>query len=185
MKHIQSLICTLVLLLFNLVFSQISYAHVMVAQHGSLNIVDNGAFMVISLPVTAFKNVDDDNDGKLSAEEFSLHRANIASTVHEKITLSDNGNKIALQGMMLSPVNSHHTLQKPSSQLIVMGRYTLSSHNSQLQFEVDLFGVSPAEKEMKVTVTKKQNESREVIKLSPQQTNVSLFSTATLTLAKK
>lgn len=157
----------------------------MVAQHGSLNIVDDGVFMVISLPVTAFKNVDDDNDSKLSAEEFSLHRASIASTVHEKIILSEKGRKIALQGMMLSPVNSHHSLQTPSSQLIVMGRYTLVSPDNDLQFEVDLFGTSPSEQIVEVIATKKQNESRQVIKLSPQQTYVSLFANETLTLAKK
>jgi hypothetical protein len=176
MKTLQSLMCTSALLLVNLVCPQISYAHVMVAQHGSLNIVDDGVFMVISLPVTAFKNVDDDNDGKLSNEEFSRHRPSIASTVHEKITLSDKGGKIALQGMMLAPVTSHHSLQTPSSQLIVMGRYTLGSQISELQFGVDLFGVSQAEKIMEVTVTKKQSESREVIKLSPQKKHVSLFS---------
>ena len=185
MKTLQSVIYTSVLLLVNLAFSPISDAHVMVAQHGSLNIVDDGVFMVISLPVTAFKNVDDDNDGKLSAEEFSLHRANIASTVHEKITLSEKGRKITLQGMMLAPVTSHHSLQTPSSQLIVMGRYTLGSQISELQFEVDLFGVSQSEKIMEVTVTKKQSDHREVIKLSPQKKHVSLFSNETLTLAKK
>ncbi|MFT5297230.1 MAG: hypothetical protein ACI9YH_003261 [Colwellia sp.] len=185
MKTLQSVIYTSVLLLVNLAFSPISDAHVMVAQHGSLNIVDDGVFMVISLPVTAFKNVDDDNDGKLSAEEFSLHRANIASTVHEKITLSEKGRKITLQGMMLAPVTSHHSLQTPSSQLIVMGRYSLVSPNNDLQFEIDLFGESPAEQRIEITATKKQNESRQIIKLSPQQTNVSLFSNETLTLAKK
>ncbi|NQZ88459.1 MAG: hypothetical protein HRT54_12880 [Colwellia sp.] len=185
MKYRQNVICTAVLMLVTLTFSPGVFAHVMVAQQGSLNIVDDGVFMVISLPVTAFKNIDNDNDGKLSAEEFELHRASIASTVHEKITLTEKGQKIALQGMMLAPVTSHHSLQTPSSQLIVMGRYTLVSPNNDLQFEVDLFGTSPAEQIIEITATKKQNESKQVIKLSPQQTNVSLFSDETLTLAKK
>jgi len=185
MKYLQSVICTSVLILVILTFSSGSFAHVMVAQHGSLNIVDDGVFMVISLPVTAFKSIDNDNDGKLSAEEFSLHRESIASTVHEKITLSEKGKKIALQGMMLAPVTSHHALQTPSSQLIIMGRYTLVSPNNDLQFEVDLFGTSPAEQIIELTATKKQNASRQVVKLSPQQMSVSLFSNETLSLAKK
>ena len=185
MKTLQNVIYTSVLLLVHLLFSPISFAHVMVAQHGSLNVVDDGVFMVISLPVTAFKNVDDDNDGKLSAEEFSLHRTSIASKVHEKITLIEKGRKITLQGMMLAPVTSHHSLQTPSSQLIVMGRYTIVSPNSELLFEVDLFGTYPTEQIMEVTATKKQNDRRQVIKLSPKQMNVSLFSNETLTLAKK
>jgi hypothetical protein len=157
----------------------------MVAQHGSLNIVDNGVFMVISLPVTAFKNVDDDNDGKLSNEEFSRHRPSIASTVHEKITLSENGRKITLQGMMLAPVTSHHSLQTPSSQLIVMGRYTIVSPNSDLRYEIELFGTMPPEKTLEITVTNKQYNNKQVLKLSPKKTTASLFQSERATLDKK
>jgi hypothetical protein len=42
-----------------------AYAHLMVAQRGTLNLVDNGAFMVISLPVTALAGTDDDGDSRL------------------------------------------------------------------------------------------------------------------------
>ena len=185
MKILQNMVCTMVLLLVNLVFSTVSYAHVMVAQHGSLNIVDDGVFMVISLPVSAFENIDDDNDGKLSAEEFTQHRSRIASTVHEKIILSDINGKASLQGMMLAPVTSHHSPQAPASQLIVMGRYTIVSPNNELQYEVDLFGTMPSEKIIEVTVTNKQYNNKQVIKLSPKKTTASLFQSELLTLVKK
>jgi hypothetical protein len=162
----------------------------MVAQHGSLNIVDDGVFMVISLPVSAFKNIDNDNDGKLSTEEFTLHRSIIASTVHEKIILSDTNGKAALQGMMLAPVASHNSPQAPASQLIVMGRYTIVSPNSELQYKVDLFGTMPSEKTIEITVTNKQHNNKQhnnkqVIKLSPKKTTASLFQRELLALVKK
>ena len=185
MKYVQSMVCTIVLLLVNIVFSTVSYAHVMVAQHGSLNIVDNGVFMVISLPVSAFKNIDNDNDGKLSAEEFTQHRSRIASTVHEKIILTDLNGKAALQGMMLAPVTSHNAPQAPASQLIIMGRYTIVSPNSELQYEVDLFGTIPSEKIIEVTVTNRQHNNKQIIKLSPKKTTASLFQSELLTLVKK
>lgn len=140
-----------------------------------VNIVDDGIFIVISLPVSAFKNTDNDNDDKLSAEEFILHCSIIARTVHEKIILSDTKGKVTLQEMILAPVTSHHYPQAQASQLIVMGRYTIVSPNSELQYKVDLFGTMPSEKTIEITVTNKQHNNKQVIKLSPKKTTPSLF----------
>ena len=43
--------------------AQLVFAHLMVAQHGTLNIVDDSVFMVLSLPVSAFEGLDDDPAG--------------------------------------------------------------------------------------------------------------------------
>ena len=55
-----------------------AYAHMMVAQHGTLNVVNEVAFMVLSVPVSAFEGIDDDGDGQLSMEEFTQHRIAMA-----------------------------------------------------------------------------------------------------------
>jgi hypothetical protein len=52
----------------------LAHAHLMVAQHGTLNIVDDGVFMVLSLPISAFNGVDEDSNGKISMLEFNNHR---------------------------------------------------------------------------------------------------------------
>jgi len=185
MNHIKNIALTITLLSLYLMFSLPSYAHIMVAQHGSLNIVDDGAFMVISLPISAFENIDDDRDGKLSNEEFTLHRASIINAVQEKITLKDKDGKIALQGIMLSPVTSHHAPQTPASQLVVMGRYTLLYPDSELEYQVELFGETSAEKVIEITATKKHHESEQVVKLSPQKSRVILFNKDQIPLAKR
>ena len=51
--------------------------HLIVDQKGTLNFVDDGAFLVISLPVTAFEGSDDDGDGRLSFAEMARHTAAI------------------------------------------------------------------------------------------------------------
>lgn len=100
------------------------------AQHGSLNVVDEGRFMVLSIPVSAFKAIDDDKDGKLSKVELTEHRCTIAKAISEKVVLKDKRGKLSLQGMMLSSVNSHHSPKEPASQVIVMGRYSLIDSKS-------------------------------------------------------
>ena len=41
-------------------------AHLMVPENGTLNFVDDNVYVVLSLPISAFKGVDDDNDGHVS-----------------------------------------------------------------------------------------------------------------------
>ena len=61
MKNIKMGFISTVIFLSSILFSSHLYAHVMVAQHGTLNVVDNDVFMVLSLPVSAFEGVDDEN----------------------------------------------------------------------------------------------------------------------------
>jgi hypothetical protein len=64
-------------------------AHLMVAQHGTINIVGDGAFMVLSLPVSALRGVDDDGDGKLSMAEMRAHHGHIVAAVMREVRLAD------------------------------------------------------------------------------------------------
>ena len=57
----------------------------MVARHGTLNFVDDGAFMVLSLPMSAFEGIDDDGDGKVSMIEFNNHRTGIVGAVRHAV----------------------------------------------------------------------------------------------------
>jgi hypothetical protein len=98
---------TLLSLTLSLVMGPVAHAHLMVAQHGTLNIVDDGVFMVLSLPISAFDGVDDDNDGKVSMIEFNNHRAAIIESIEQNVTLGDKEGNLSLEGIMLSPVVPH------------------------------------------------------------------------------
>ena len=176
MKYRNTLSHSLFFIVLNIVFSQNSYAHMMVAQHGTLNIIDNNIFMVLSLPVSAFKGIDDDNDSKLSIEEFTTHRSKITKIIHNKVILKDKSGKLDLQGMILSPVMSHHSVNKLSSQLIIMGRFTLVDPNSALQYQVGLFGQTPDEELLEIIATRQYDKRKQVIQLSPKNSQVALFS---------
>jgi hypothetical protein len=166
---------TTFIILLSLLSSHALYAHVMVAQHGTLNVIDDGVFMVLSLPVSAFEGVDDDKDGKLSAIEFTTHRPALIKMIHSKVILKDKSGKLPLQGIILAPVTSHHSPKVPSSQLIVMGRFTLVYPNSILKYRVELFGKTTPEALLEITATRKKDGSKQVIQLSQETPNVSLF----------
>jgi hypothetical protein len=175
MKNIKNSIISVVTLLSSILLSQHASAHVMVAQHGTLNILDNGVFMVISLPITAFEGVDDDNDGKLSNIEFNKYREVMTEVIHEKIVLKDKNGKLILEDMILSPVTSHQSPKAPVSQLVVMGRYNLTDLLSQLEYTINLFGSTPSEQLLNIVATRKSDHQKKIIKLTPKNSSVSIF----------
>jgi len=163
------------LFVLNLSFAVNVNAHMMAAQHGTLNIVDGGVFMVLSLPVSAFKGVDDDSDGKLSMQEFDNHRLSISNQIENQVVLSDEQGKRPLQGMILSPVIAHDSLKGPVTQLVVMGRFKLENMKSQLKYEIGLFGDSPNEKKFEITATRKVEGIQQDFELIPKSSVFSLF----------
>jgi len=185
MNNIDKYVFKAFLMSLSMMFSLHSYAHIMVAQHGTLNVMDEGVFMVLSLPVSAFKGIDDDKDGMLSKAEFTLYRPVIASMVLEKVVLKDKNGKLPLQGMMLSPVTPHSSPNEPASQIIVMGRFALVNSNSALQYQVDLFGKAFSEQSLEITATRKMDGKKKVAVLSPKKSNASFFEGKSLYLADK
>ena len=102
-------------------------AHLMAAQKGTLNIVGNAAFLVLSVPVTAFKGVDDDGDGALSKAELALRVETIRAQVQAGVQLLGPGGALPLQLMMLDIAPPEKTPDAPASHLVVLGRFQLDS----------------------------------------------------------
>ncbi|WP_144213063.1 hypothetical protein [Shewanella donghaensis] len=173
-KLTQKVFIVTTVFIISLSYSLSSYAHMMVAQHGTINIVDDGAFMVLSLPVSAFGDIDDNKDGGLSQEEFSRHKANIIEQVSKKAVLTSEHGKQLLEGIIVSRVKEHGSLKQPSTQLIVMGRYQLSATNEPLSFSLQLFGSQFIEQQIEITATKK-GKLKHIFELNPQTVIQPLF----------
>lgn len=150
-------------------------AHLMVAQNGTVNIVGDGAFLVLSLPVSAFENVDDDGDKLLSRAEFTKHRATLMATINDKVKLLEKDDARPLQGMMLSPVAPHNNPMAATDQLIIMGRFLLANTESDFSFHLDLFGTEETEKQQKMTFTFKEKSLKNKVTFTPKKTQAALF----------
>jgi len=135
-------------------------AHLMVAQKGTLNFHGDGAYMVLSVPVSAFHGVDDDGDQRLSSAELQVHAAGIQQQVQARAQLISDGEPLALQGLMLNLSPPDDAPDAPADQLVVMGRYALGIGSagpqpSTMQFRLSLFGRAPAEQAYDITITRK------------------------------
>ncbi|MBQ4891569.1 hypothetical protein A9267_14745 [Shewanella sp. UCD-FRSSP16_17] len=149
-------------------------AHMMVAQHGTINIVDKGAFMVLSLPVSAFEGLDMDNDGKASSAELTRYKNQATELIHENVQLSDSKAKLPLQGLIIS-LASHGNPKKPSSHLIVMGKYPLDNINGELTFTNRLFGRHLSEQQMDMTITRQHDKQKQTVIIDKDQSSKTLL----------
>jgi hypothetical protein len=154
-------------LAYMLLTGPLAQAHLMVAQHGTLNIVDDGVFMAVSLPISAFYGLDDDDNGDISMVEFNNHREAIVQSIKQGVTLRDAQGNCSLEGIMLSPVVSHDRLEEPISQLAVMGRFTLNGSDDDLRFHMGLYGKQTAEQQLEMTATRIRDNSEKVFELTP------------------
>jgi HupE / UreJ protein len=133
-------------------------AHLMGAQKGTLNFSGDGAYLVLSVPVSALPGADDDGDGLLSVSELRAHAATITHAVQAGLVLSDEAGARPLEGIMLNLSPKDSIEGHPADQLIVMGRYALRDAKHSLTFQSSLFGKAESERGFSVAVTRNLKE---------------------------
>ena len=104
------------LIIFYSFFSQ-THAHLIDDNSGTLNITDDGAYLVISLPIEFFKAVNED---WLSIQAINNDRNEIFEIVKRNITLSNANQKFRLSGLMLSIEAAHEQEMSIPTNLVIL-----------------------------------------------------------------
>ena len=157
-----------------------AHAHLMVAQRGTLNIVvapvsaapSAGAYLVLSIPVSALQGADDDHDGLLSASELQRHAASIEDQLRAQVQLVGKAGALPLQGLMLQLSPPDETPGAPAKQLVVMGRFalgTLGAPGDALNLKIGLQGQHAGEQRFDVFVTRQDRGAAPAPQATPAQ----------------
>lgn len=152
-----------------------AHAHLMVAQHGTINIKDAGAWFVISVPVSALVGVDDDGDGRLALTEMAAHNGAIEAQITQGLELRDDGGPRTMEGLLLNPTFPHGQVGQPVEHLVAMGRFAPAPNRGALRFKATLFGRGATEQTLKLKVTR--GAESDVVVLTPQAADLELLST--------
>jgi hypothetical protein len=138
----------------------------LVAQKGTLNVVGDAAFLVLSVPVSALKGVDDNGDGALSMAELRAHTDAIRTEVQAGVQLHDAAGALPLQLVMLDIAPPENTPQAATRHLTVMGRFQLrtpaalpdapqpAAARSPLSLTFTLFGTAAGEQQQDLTINR-------------------------------
>ncbi len=156
-------------------------AHLMVAQKGTLNLQGDGAYLVVSLPVSAFTGVDADGDGAWSAQELGVHGPHIQDQLKAQLRLRDAQGPRPIDGITLVPTPPDDKPADPVTQLVVLVRFQLAQPVPEggaatargLVFYAGLFGHLKAEQQLSIAVT--QGPYKQLLVLTPERPEQSLF----------
>lgn len=142
-------------------------AHVIAAQKGTLNIVGDAAFMVLSVPVAALHGVDDDGDAALSKAELQAHAEAVRAQVQAGVQLLGPHGPLPLQLVMVDVAAPDDAPTAPASHLSVLGRFQVRAAGSHagtsqadssdaLRLHFSLFGGQASERQQHLTITRQQ-----------------------------
>lgn len=157
-----------------------SWAHLMVAQKGTLRFEDERAYLVVSLPVSAFRGLDQDADGGVTEREFDSHRAEVLAQVQRGVLLQSGSSIIALTDVLLSPETSHSPAAADShsrsdaaesavvDQVTVLGVFPLGASKDELALSIELYGSAADEQAYEMRVSNSQTAIRQVRLLTQQ-----------------
>ena len=164
--------CCLVL---GIVWFAPAQAHLMPARHGTLNLVDDGAYLVLSVPAAAFSGADNNHDGSLSLPELRAGWKYLSERVQQTVQVLDAGEARPLEGLILTPTAESDLPGAPMTQLLVMGRFALSgpTPDSSLRFRLLAFDPEKSTDRVQLRVTRGADTS--LLSLDPTASERVLF----------
>lgn len=148
-------------------------AHLMPAQRGTINFVNNGAFFIISVPVSALTGIDDNQDQQLSSAELKNHLAAIKQQVTQGYQLIGPTGPWSVQGLLLNLAKDPDKPTVPAAHIIAMGRFAIDSSVPQPRLKTSLFGATSSAQKFWVKVTR--GPETHLLSLSPAHPDAELF----------
>lgn len=140
-------------------------AHLMPAQQGTLNVVGDSVFVVLSLPLSAFEGIDEDGDGRLSAREMGQQQQHLRTELASRLQLTDGGapGRIDLLNLMAEPHEKDPTNPAGADHFLLMGKWRFAQAPQSLHLRFDVFGQRPAERQMTIRASRGPQEEAAVL----------------------
>ncbi|MFM8846362.1 MAG: hypothetical protein ACKOGN_10765 [Gammaproteobacteria bacterium] len=136
-------------------------AHLMENQQGTLNIVDARGYLVISLPVSALRGVDDNRDGRLDSRELQRHGGAIERDLRARVRITDGDVAAPLEGVLLNlSADEQHREGGLATHLVMLAVAMFPQPPRRPQLELRVYGRSPAEQSYRFTATRRSAAGR-------------------------
>lgn len=142
-------------------------AHLMPAQQGTVNLINNAAFIVMSLPVSALTKsipqIDENQDGHLSDAELQLHQQTILQQLTRRLRLFDGEQAGKLDFIQINtepderdkPTTINPT-RLGATQFLILMKVSFPVPPGKLRIETDLFGQFASEQKFAIKATRGQ-----------------------------
>lgn len=169
----------LVLIALGLCWHLQALAHLMPAGRGTVNVVGERAYVVLSMPVAGFAQADRDGDKLLSTQELAAGRERLRAQFVAGVQLRSNGVVGQWQDVMLSLPTADEPGSPPSPELMVMAVASLAAPQATLALASRLWGEGAGP--IKITATVSEGAAtlaEETALISPAQPVATFFAPA-------
>ena len=148
----MKLVALIVLVLTVIGLGRPASAHLLPAQNATLNLIGKRAYLVVSVPVSALRGVDDNGDGLLSGEELDKHKAEIGRQVSVRFQVS-SPEGVARPGFVwvVNP-QTDAARPPPTPYLVVLSGVEFAKPPATITVRTDLFGQAVGEGQMTLRV---------------------------------
>ncbi|WP_339826710.1 HupE/UreJ family protein [uncultured Parasphingorhabdus sp.] len=142
----------LLLALWLLAFAGTAQAHLLPKQNATMKIVDDSANFVVSVPVSALVDVDDDRNGLLSAQEIQQHSKDIERQFTDRFKVTNAGKSgKGLMAWVVPPQTDGDLLD--SDYVVILHRVQFDEPPQNPKIKTDLFGTGDGEEQMTMRAT--------------------------------
>jgi hydrogenase/urease accessory protein HupE len=135
-----------------MLLTKAAYCHLMPEKTGTIHLVGNAAFVVVSIPVSAFHGITTEPDGTLTAADLRLSLAAMQQQFNRHFQIRDEraGGEPVLT-MILLPQNG-----APTNYVVVMHRVNFAAEPRNLSLFSDFFTGNTADKMLTLKVSRGQ-----------------------------
>jgi hypothetical protein len=128
-------------------------AHLIPAQQGTVNVVGAAVFAVLSVPVSALHDADDNHDGTIDLGEFERHEATLRAEIDRRLVILDGATpaRTVRVDLILSP---QHDAAGGGDQVVALKHAELDAPPGDLRVRCDLFGAGAAQDALTITATR-------------------------------
>ena len=159
-----------------------AHAHLMPQGHGTLNVMNGKAYVVLALPVTALKGHTAHvaiADGALTPQELKQHGTTLRAVIRRGITLTTQTGTVPLSSILLNlPQGAHHTSDNSTeiTAMIVAPLNRRAGTPIALHMTMSLWGAKNQKFKLKATVTQSgKTVHSEIVEFTPDKTQHLLF----------
>jgi hydrogenase/urease accessory protein HupE len=149
-----------------------SSAHMLLAQQGTLNVVNDAVFVVLALPTAVVPQADTNGDDKLSEDEMRANTPLVLTRLRSGFRMrAQTGASGAEEGqvMLINPMAPPADEQH----FVVLMKFQFSQPPQALELRTDLFG--PREAEQQLTLKATRGQEVDVAILRPSHTTHQFF----------
>lgn len=188
-----------VLVLWAVFFPRAAFAHLIPAGEGTINVVGERAYVVLSIPEDAFSSEEDD-PSPLDREQLRLRGPELREQVRERVRLSSHGEAGTVEQILFNlsggadapgahgdthshgdphhghPHHGHPHGDARGSEVVVMMVFSFAGRPGSLWFESSLWPARPATLEVGATVSEgPRTLQAELGRLSPARSRYAFF----------